>query len=120
MRLLVCGDRNWTNRQLMYEVLNRNKDQIEILIQGGARGADAIAEQWARLHSIPCLTFPANWKKHGNAAGPIRNTQMLKEGKPTDVLAFHDDIDNSKGTKNMVEQARKAGVRVTIIGGAVI
>lgn len=42
------------------------------------------------------LRFPAKWNEHGKAAGPIRNQQMLTEGKPDVVFAFHDDIASSK------------------------
>jgi hypothetical protein len=54
--------------------------------------------------------FSANWEKHGLAAGPIRNRQMLTEGKPDLVIAFHENIEKSKGTKNMLELAKQAGV----------
>lgn len=46
---------------------------------------------------------------------PIRNKQMLDEGKPDLVLAFHTDIENSKGTKNMIYQAKKRGIKVILI-----
>jgi hypothetical protein len=63
---------------------------------------------------IPVLSFPADWARFGRAAGPIRNQRMLDEGKPTLVLAFHNNIVESKGTKDMVKRARKAGIRVRL------
>jgi hypothetical protein len=61
--------------------------------------------------------YPADWKRYGNAAGAIRNTQMLVEGKPDIVLAFPTGrLSITKGTKNMVQQARKAGVRTIVYG----
>ena len=51
----------------------------------------------------------------GGAAGAIRNGQMLTEGKPDLVVAFHGNISISKGTKNMVEQATKAGIRCIVV-----
>ena len=57
---------------------------------------------------MKCLAFPAEWKKHGKAAGPIRNRKMLQDGKPDLVLAFP----GGRGTANMVELATDAGIRV--------
>jgi hypothetical protein len=61
--------------------------------------------------------FPADWKKHGPSAGPKRNQQMLDEGKPGIVYVFHDDIESSKGSKDMKRRAEKAGIKVNIYGG---
>ena len=59
--------------------------------------------------------FPADWKKYGRAAGPIRNKQMLNEGKPDLVLAFHTNIENSKGTKSMIQIAKKSEIKIILI-----
>lgn len=56
------------------------------------------------------MVFPAEWNRLGRTAGPVRNTQMLKEGKPDCALAFHPNLALSKGTKNMVNQLIKAGI----------
>lgn len=85
------------------------------IIEGDARGADTQAGEIAWLHNFDLKIYPADWNKHGKAAGPIRNQQMLDEGKPDIVLAFHDDIENSKGTKDMVKRATKAGIPVQVI-----
>jgi hypothetical protein len=63
---------------------------------------------------LGCLVqpYPADWEKYGKAAGSIRNSEMLTKGKPHGVLAFHNDLVNSKGTKNMVVQSLKAGIPV--------
>ncbi len=114
MRVLCCGDRNWTS----YEIVRRELEKLNnntIIIEGCAIGADSISGYVARTLNYPILEFPADWNKYGRAAGPIRNKQMLVEGKPDLVLAFHNDIENSKGTKNMVDIARKTGVKVIII-----
>ena len=61
------------------------------------------------------VKFPAQWTLHGLSAGHIRNSEMLKEGKPDLVIAFHNDLSSSKGTKNMVEKSMKANVKVICI-----
>ena len=113
MRLLICGDRNWSNRNIILKWVQNLSP--EVIIEGEARGADSIARNIAIELGIEVLRYPANWNKYGRAAGVIRNTQMLKEGKPDMVLAFHDHIEISKETSNMIGQAKKIGLPVRLI-----
>ena len=83
-----------------------------IIIEGECIGADKQSRIFAEKRGIQVLQFPADWKKYGKGAGPIRNTQMLIEGKPDIIVAFHNDIENSKGTKNMIIQSLKIGLSV--------
>ncbi len=114
MRALCCGDRNWSS----YEIIRRELEKLDdntTIIEGCANGADSISGYIARQLKYRVLEFPADWKKYGRAAGPIRNKQMLDEGDPDLVLAFHTDIQKSKGTKNMIEQAEKRGIKIILI-----
>lgn len=61
------------------------------------------------------IIYFAEWNKYGKSAGPIRNKKMIDEGNPDIVIAYHDDIENSKGTKNMITQAKDKGIKVQII-----
>lgn len=114
-RVLVCGDRNWSDKALIRGYLAGMK--IDVVIEGEARGADRFGFLVARELRIDVLPFPAKWDEYGRAAGVIRNQQMLDEGKPTLVLAFHDNIYSSKGTKDMVKRANKANIPVWLISG---
>lgn len=109
MRLLVCGSRLWTDRNDLFRVLDRVHAKVAVteLIQGGARGADALAADWAQARGIPCRTFDADWKQHGKRAGAIRNQQMLDEGSPDAVVAFAIDLSSSRGTADMINRARR-------------
>lgn len=113
MRILFCGDRNWIDQGKVIDAFIALKPTL--VIEGEASGADTMARVEAERRGIPVLAFPADWRTYGRAAGPIRNRQMLDEGKPDLVVAFHSNIEQSKGTKNMVAQARKRGVPVQII-----
>lgn len=117
MRILVCGDRNWHNREIIRNELIKFLPDASntIIIHGAARGADTIAGLIGAGLGMKVLAFPAEWHKYGRAAGPIRNQRLLDEGKPEMVLAFHNNIHESKGTKDMVSRARKAGLKVVII-----
>lgn len=111
MRVLVCGSRHFNDKKLLEEVLE--KIDITELHQGGARGADTLAKEYARERGIVGKTWPALWAEHGKKAGPLRNIQMLEHGKPDHVVAFL--APNSRGTKHMIEISRKAGIPVEVI-----
>lgn len=114
MRVLVCGDRHWTDTEFIYNTLDRLALEVYIdcIIEGDAIGVDRIAGFWARSHSIDNFKYPADWNNWGKRAGPIRNYEMLLKGNPDLVVSFHDDLRNSRGTKHMMEIAEKANKEV--------
>ena len=120
LKLLVCGDRNWADEELIYDWLlsfNMSDAWLEIiLIHGAARGADTIAEKIARSFAWRIKPYPAEWIKYGKVAGPIRNREMIKE-KPDIVLAFHSNLKQSKGTKDMVMLSIHEGIETHLITG---
>ena len=112
MKVLVCGSRHFNDYALLKETLD-GITGITKIIHGAARGADTLAGQYGERAEIPVQAFPADWGTHKRAAGPIRNIQMLKEGKPDLVVAFMGP--NSRGTKHMVTIAQKQGVETIIV-----
>jgi len=114
VRLLVCGDRNWTCKETISKFI-RDLGGIECIIEGEARGADSVARDIGLALGLRVLKFPASWEKYGRAAGMLRNRQMLEDGKPTFLVAFHDAIASSKGTKHMVNLAKAHGVPGVVI-----
>lgn len=110
MRVLVTGGRKYADRERVYSALDavHAKHGVTLLIEGGARGADRLARDWAILRQIPYQTEDADWDRYGNAAGGIRNSQMLAEWKPEAVVAFK----GNNGTADMVAKAQAAGVPV--------
>lgn len=114
MNILICGSRNWKNSEIISRELSKISGARKV-IHGGCKGADEISGTIAACLGIEVACFPAKWDLYGRAAGPKRNQQMLDEGKPDIVLAFHNDIEKSKGTQDMVKRARKAGVPVFVI-----
>jgi hypothetical protein len=115
MRVLICGDRNWDKEGIVKRVLLQSG--ATVVIHGDARGADSIAGTLATSLGLKVEAFPADWQRYGRAAGPIRNQQMLDEGRPEKVIAFHPSIETSKGTADMVRRARAAGLPVTVVTG---
>lgn len=108
MRVLVCGGRDFDDRERLEAALRllHKANGFSLLIQGGAKGADTMAREWAAKENIATLTFNPDWEAHGKAAGAIRNQQMIDEGMPSLVVAFP----GGKGTEDMLNRARKAGL----------
>lgn len=117
LRVLVCGSRNWESPEVVNECLDRLNQLFDVsaVIHGACRGADTTGMLWARSAGKTECAYPADWKTHGRAAGPIRNQKMLAEGRPEVVLAFHDDLEGSKGTKDMVRRALSVGLAVWLM-----
>jgi len=122
MKVLVCGaaprrrtgDPGWTNRAAIRRELIK-LPPLTTIIEGEAEGADLLARDVAEELRFPVEPYPAEWKRYGRAAGPIRNRQMLDEGQPDLVLAFHANIAASTGTADMLGQAKKRGIPTRLL-----
>ena len=111
MRILITGSRNWNDVETMIEVLspyNMTRD-VKTLVHGGAAGADIIAGEIAAEFGWYVEEYPADWTKHGKAAGPIRNQKMVDLGADV-CLAF--PLGESRGTRHCMKAAEKAGIKV--------
>jgi len=110
---LICGGRDFAD-EIMFEDamgdLMRCFGHPSRIIHGAAAGADSMADDLSQRLSIDVVRCHADWKEHGHAAGPIRNKEMLTH-KPTKVIAFP----GGRGTQNMKNQARFAGIDVVEI-----
>lgn len=139
MRILVTGSRNWTDYAAIEQALSAYaRDASPTVIQGGngylksgracktedelllaTKGADALAYQACINLGLEVVTEWALWDSFANVAGPKRNAKMLNwlfEDQHRIALAFHDNIDESKGTKGMLLILRRAHVPVTLFG----
>lgn len=112
-RVIIAGCRDYTDYKTLKEfadhMLSNTKEEIQI-VSGGASGADALGERYAQEKGYSLIRFPADWNKYGRSAGPKRNKQMAQYADA--LIAFWDG--KSKGTKNMIDEARTAGIRVRI------
>ena len=111
MKVLISGSRTITDHAWIKRVLTDLRPTE--VIHGGARGVDTLAEQAALIFKIPVRMFLADWDRHGRAAGVIRNREMLEVGQPDLVVAMWDGT--SRGTANMIELAREAGVPLVVL-----
>ena len=112
MRVIICGSRHWTN-EILIESYIKGLPPNSVVIHGDAPGADKIAGRIADERGHTVIEFEANWSLYGDKAGPIRNQEMLDFGIDQ-VTAFHEDLANSMGTKDMITRARKAWIPVQV------
>ena len=112
MKAIVCGGRDfkmmaslWAALDALHEVRN-----FDLIITGGATGADSMAHGWAMERGVPVATYPAQWGRYGRKAGPLRNEWMLKLSGADTVIAFP----GGNGTADMVRRGR-AAVGVTVV-----
>jgi hypothetical protein len=112
-KVLVCGGRDFNDEEYAFTALDRldaelPRPGITGIISGCAPGADTLGLKWSLKWDLPVKMFPAKWREHGSAAGPIRNQQMIDEGKPDIVVAFP----GGNGTADMIRRAEAAGITV--------
>lgn len=123
MKVLVTGDREWNDVKTVVDVLEQLPPGT-ILIHGACRGADVTCAAVAEALGFTVRAYPADWDKYRKGAGPIRNQQMITEEhrpeEPIDLcLAFHNNIANSKGTRDMMKRAAKAEITTRLITSTV-
>lgn len=112
MRLAIIGSRSFNDTKLLNETLKPYKDQITLVVSGGAKGADQLGEYWARLHKIETLIFLPDWQLHGKKAGFIRNKQIIDNADC--AIAFWDY--RSPGTRHAIKLCEKQKKPYKIIG----
>ena len=121
VKAIVCGGRHFDNYDYLeitldsiFEELDLDYENIEI-VSGNCNGTDKLGEQYAKEHCIKTKVFPAEWKKYGRAAGPIRNEKMIEYISNSDlpvVIAFVSE--NSKGTLDTIKRANKRNLKTFI------
>ena len=108
MKLIIAGGRDYKFSVGDFVLLNQihRRYRVTEVITGKARGADWYGEYWAYEQQIPVKAFPADWKTHGRAAGPVRNRAMA--GYADAVALFP----GGRGTQSMHDEAKKAGIEI--------
>lgn len=114
MKVIIAGGRHFSDLMTVNRALADFQDKhgaITEIVSGGATGADRLGETWARRAHIPIKKYPAEWKKYGKGAGPIRNGTMAEYADA--LVAFWDG--ESAGTCNMIQQAKEIGLIVKVV-----
>ena len=103
MKTIVAGGRDFIPTSHHYKWLIEQFFEIGTteVFNGLAQGADTFGASVANQIGIPVREFPADWKKHGRAAGPIRNQLMADEAEACILFP------GGKGTQDMKKRALK-------------
>lgn len=110
MRTIIAGSRSCLAPQELLIAIAECGWTPTTVISGNARGADRLGEWWAAKHQVPCEKFPADWVLFGKSAGYRRNEVMADNAEA--LIALWDG--QSKGTKHMIDIARRKGLRVYV------
>ena len=131
MRVIIAGGRDFNNYKLLEKECNRifinlalegcfpisinDSRRVLEIISGTANGADKLGEKFAEVYKLPVKRFPADWDEFGKRAGYVRNAQMAEYAKEDNgvLIAFWNGI--SKGTRHMIDLAKKHGLKVFIV-----
>jgi YspA, cpYpsA-related SLOG family len=115
MRTIIAGSRTITDAKLVLEkgglldaAVAESGFKITSVVCGLADGMDMLGWYYALFKNLPVAEFPADWAKHGKAAGPIRNEEMAKNA---DALILIWD-GKSRGSANMLATAQKHGLKI--------
>ncbi|PCI45876.1 MAG: hypothetical protein COB41_00360 [Proteobacteria bacterium] len=105
-KLIIAGGRDLNlSVGIVISVLGLHNICPDEVVCGMASGIDALGKQFANIKDIKVIEFPAKWKEHGRAAGPIRNKQMAEYG--TALLLIWDGV--SRGSASMKKEMEKLG-----------
>ena len=118
MKLIIAGGRDFTYISTpmidsfleVHHIYYRNIEQV---VSGGASGVDTAGENFANTLDIEIERFPADWKAHGKAAGPIRNKQMA-EYADTLLLIWDGESRGSASMKNEMLKLKKPVYEIII------
>ena len=115
-RVLVTGSRDWADAHAVGSALLAIANEVGlenmVVVHGKCpRGADYYADIWAEFHGTGPERHPADWGKHGRAAGIIRNVEMVDAGADV-CLAFFKEGAANIGTKHCADLAERAGIEV--------
>lgn len=109
MRVIICcGGRVQYDRDFWREQLNKHRP--DVIIHGGADGADKTAALIARSMGIRPIEVPALWEAEGKRAGPLRNEFMalLVRLMSEDIGLIADY--GGTGTAHMVKLAQRFNI----------
>jgi hypothetical protein len=117
VRVIVAGSRQISIAHCMpyLDAWMKVNGTPSMVISGCAAGPDSAGIAWAAKHSLPLQRFPADWDRHGKAAGPLRNIQMATFAARAPggrLIAFWDLV--SRGTQHMILTADNHGLDVDV------
>lgn len=112
-RVIIAGGRDFMDYDLLEKTMDKllvNVTDQVVVVCGMARGADSLGEKYAMQNGYTIHYYPAEWEKYGKSAGYRRNEQMAQNADA--LVAFWDG--KSRGTKHMIDIAKRYGLKIRI------
>lgn len=116
MKVIIAGSRKMQDYSLVPLAVEASGFDITEEVCGEAAGADTFGALWAYKNDIPIKRFPADWKRYGNAAGPIRNGEMKEYADAAIIFIW----EGSRGSQDMLRKMQDAGKPVYVVYNGVI
>jgi len=110
LRIIIAGSRGVDDHSVVGKAIKESGLEVTEVVSGCARGVDRLGEEWAEENDVPLRRFPADWERHGSAAGFIRNAEMARHADA--LVAIWDG--SSRGTAHMIKLARRKGLIVKV------
>ncbi len=110
MKLAVIGSRAFANHRLLADALEPLRAELTEIVSGGARGADSLAERWARKNGVETRIFLPDHKQYRH---PYHHRNRLIVERCDKLMAFWDG--HSTGTKYTIDYAKRMGRPVRIV-----
>lgn len=111
MKTVIAGTRTFGDVALFNAALDDLGWEVTEVVSGGCEGPDLMGEFWAHQRKVPVRRFEADWRKHGRAAGPIRNGEMADYA---DVAVIFWD-GKSRGSADMARKMQAKGKPVKVV-----
>jgi len=110
-KVAVVGSRTFTDYECMRKTLDVHVKPGDEIVSGGAKGADKLAEKYAKDQNLNTIIYYPQWDKYGKKAGFLRNRKIIDDADV--VVAFWDG--KSRGTASSIDLARRANKELYII-----
>ncbi len=123
MRILITGDRDWSDpafiekKFLELKNLYPGNEEFVILNCGSLGGVDATARVIARKYKLEFNTYRANYEKYDRTANALRNSEIIKEGKPRIIFIFHPKPEKSESLQDLITKAKRRKIPINIFYG---
>lgn len=114
MKVIIAGSRDITDIKLVIKAVAQSKFEFTEVVSGCSRGVDTLAIEWAKLVGVLVARFAVTseeWRMNPRTAGYIRNVKMADYADA--LVAIWDG--KSKGTRHMIDIARKKGLKVHVL-----
>ena len=106
MRVAIVGSRSISDYALLEEAVRESGFDVRVVVSGGARGVDSLAERYAKRHGCKMVVYVPEWEKHGRGAGMLRNAHIVNDAEA--LIALWDG--KSRGTRNSIARALARGI----------